>query len=88
MLWILLMLMFLLMLNFEILSLDVYKVDACVVKSCVNVMVGVKNEGLWKVKIALCPPLLYSDFLLAKGYIFDVFDDFEIIYDFMFYWCC
>ena len=42
-------------------------------------MIGIKTDGLEKVKIALCPPLLLFDFLLAKWPLFDVFDDFDVL---------
>jgi len=42
-------------------------------------MILVKSEDLEKAKIALCTPLLFFDFLLAKLPLFDLFDDFDVI---------
>ena len=72
--------------NFDGWCLKVIKVLVDL-KVMLKVEVNVKNEGLEKVKIALCPPLLFFDFLLAKWPLFDVFDDFNVMWDFLVYWC-
>jgi len=72
MLWLLSMLMFLLMLKLKHWFLKFIKFVDYVTNGCSWCLKMVLSQGLEKVKIALCSPLLLFDFLLAKGPLFDV----------------
>ena len=67
------------MLNLELLVFKIYNVDGYVDVDDVDVVKNGLMLGVWKKSKSSCvPPLLFFDFLVAKGPLFHVFGLFHV----------